>query len=79
MKTDIEIEIEELEESLAAHGDDADRWYRLGNLYRMMSLQGKALTAYMHAAKLDPASPATQAAEMMQEILDYRNTDLLNP
>lgn len=62
--------------------DDAgnDQLYFLrGNAYRKHNNWKNALTDYCKAAELNPNSPAVAAYNAAIEILNFRNTDLLNP
>lgn len=54
-------------------------WYLLGGIYRRQQLWGDAINAYNKAKMIDPEGPAATAIEAIYEILNYRNTDLMNP
>ncbi len=54
-------------------------WYIKGNELRKAGLFGEAINAYRKACELDPESPAGAVIEIINDILDYRNTDLINP
>lgn len=41
--------------------------------------RAEAMRDYLEAIRLNPDSKARQALQTAQEILDFRNTDLLNP
>ena len=56
-----------------------DDWIRLGQEYRQKELWGDAINAYQKALMLKPDGPAKVALEFIYEVLDYRNTDLMNP
>lgn len=57
-----------------------DNWYyRKGNEYRSQGNWQKALECYAEAIERNPQSAARGAHEMLMNILNYRNTDLLNP
>lgn len=58
---------------------NAYAWYLLGGIYRRQQLWGDAINAYNKAKMIDPTSPAATAIEAIYEILNYRNTDLINP
>ncbi len=57
-----------------AHG-----WYLLGGIYRRQQLWGEAINAYNRAKMLEPDGPAAVAIESIYEILNFRNTDMMNP
>ena len=54
-------------------------WYLLGGIYRRQQLWGEAINAYNKAKMIDPYGPAAVAIESIYEILNFRNTDLMNP
>ncbi len=37
------------------------------------------MNEYLQAVELEPDGPAATALEMLRQIMDYRNTDMLNP
>ena len=57
----------------------ADEYYRLGNEYRKQGNWQMALNNYMEAIALDPESPAVQAKEMLDDILNFYHKDYYNP
>ncbi len=54
-------------------------WYLLGGIYRRQQLWGEAINAYNKAKLIDPEGPAAVAIEGIYEILNFRNTDMMNP
>lgn len=54
-------------------------WYLLGGIYRRQQLWGEAINAYNKAKMIDPDGPAAVAIESIYEILNFRNTDMMNP
>ncbi len=58
---------------------NAYAWYLLGGIYRRQQLWGDAINAYNKAKMIDPTGPAATAIEAIYEILNYRNTDMMNP
>ncbi|MEG0518191.1 MAG: tetratricopeptide repeat protein [Bacteroidales bacterium] len=54
-------------------------WYLLGGIYRKQQLWGEAINAYNKAKMIDPEGPAATAIESIYEILNFTNTDLMNP
>ncbi|MDR3226482.1 MAG: tetratricopeptide repeat protein [Prevotellaceae bacterium] len=82
--TDIDIHDYEnsliiLNEYIALNPNDDNAYYLRGNIYRKMNLFGDALNDYYKALKLNSQSEAAIAIEILNEILAYRNTDLINP
>ncbi len=57
----------------------AEQYYLRGNKLRRQGEWAAAMNEYLQARELDPDGPATVALEMLQQIMNYRNTDLLNP
>ncbi len=57
----------------------AEEWYEIGNGFRREGRFGDAINAYRKSAELNPDGPAMTAIEILNDILDYRNTDLINP
>ena len=68
-----------LSEHITQNPTDDNAYYLRGNIYRKMNLFGDALNDYHKALELNPQSPASVAIEILNDILEYRNTDLLNP
>ncbi|MCL2501605.1 MAG: tetratricopeptide repeat protein [Bacteroidales bacterium] len=56
-----------------------DDWIRLGQACRQKQQWGDAINAYQKALELQPNGPAKVALEFIYDVLEYRNTDLLNP
>lgn len=59
--------------------NNAYGWYLLGGIYRRQQMWGEAINAYNRAKLIDPSSPAATAIDSIYEILNFRNTDLMNP
>lgn len=57
----------------------AEEWYRKGNEFRKQSDWKHALDCYMEAIALDPDSPAVEAKQMLEDILNFYNKDAYNP
>ncbi|MDR0420084.1 MAG: tetratricopeptide repeat protein [Prevotellaceae bacterium] len=68
-----------LNEHIAKNPTDDNAYYLRGNIYRKMNMFGDALNDYHKALELNPQSQAAIAIEILNEILAFRNTDLLNP
>ena len=58
---------------------NAYAWYLLGGIYRRQQLWGDAINAYNKSKMIDPTGTAATAIEAIYEILNYRNTDMMNP
>jgi cytochrome c-type biogenesis protein CcmH/NrfG len=76
---DYENSLALLNEHIVQHPADDNAYYLRGNIYRKMNLFGDALNDYYKALELNPQSEAAIAIEILNEILEFRNTDLLNP
>ena len=57
----------------------AEEYYRKGNEYRRQGNWQMALNNYLEAIALDPDSPAVQAKEMLDDILNFYHKDYYNP
>ena len=57
----------------------AEEWYKKGNEYRRQSDGQHAIDCYMEAIELDPESPAVEAKQMLEDILNFYNKDAYNP
>ena len=75
----VEEAYSQLNALLEAEPKNAYGWYLLGGIYRRQQLWGEAINAYTKAKMIDPEGPAEVAIESIYEILNFRNTDMLNP
>ncbi len=75
----VEEAYSQLNALLEAEPRNAYGWYLLGGIYRRQQLWGEAINAYNQAKMIDPNGPAAVAIESIYEILNFRNTDMLNP
>lgn len=75
----VEEAYSQLNALLEAEPRNAYGWYLLGGIYRRQQLWGEAINAYNQAKMIDPDGPAAVAIESIYEILNFRNTDMLNP
>ena len=57
--------------------DDA-LFYLLGNAWRKKGDWKRAMDNYLEAVALNPESPAQQALDIANEILDFYNKDMYN-
>ena len=57
----------------------AEDYYQKGNEYRRQGNWQMALNNYLEAIALDPESPAVQAKEMLDDILNFYHKDYYNP
>ncbi|MDR1347275.1 MAG: tetratricopeptide repeat protein [Prevotellaceae bacterium] len=76
---DCENSLLHISEHIIQNPADDNAYYLRGNIYRKMELFGDALNDYYKALELNPQSEAAVAIEILNEILAFRNTDLLNP
>ena len=57
----------------------SEEYYQQGNEYRKEGNWQMALNCYMEAIALDAESPAVQAKQMLENILNFYNKDAYNP
>jgi len=57
----------------------AEEYYQKGNEFRRQGDWQHALDCYLEAIALDQDSPAVQAKEMLDDILNYYHKDSYNP
>ena len=57
----------------------AEAWYRKGNDYRRQSDWKHAIDCYLEAVSIDPDSPAAEARQMLEDILNFYHKDAYNP
>ncbi|MBQ7424498.1 MAG: tetratricopeptide repeat protein [Prevotella sp.] len=57
----------------------SEEYYRQGNEYRRQGDYQQAINCYLEAIALDPGSPAVEAKQMLDDILNYYCKDIYNP
>ena len=57
---------------------DDTLYYLLGNAWRKKGNWQMAMNNYLEAVHLNPSSPAQQALDIANEILDFYNKDMYN-
>lgn len=57
----------------------AEEYYRFGNECRQRGDWKHAIENYNEAIELDPQSPAVEAKQMVENILDFYCKDIYNP
>ncbi|MCR5017304.1 MAG: tetratricopeptide repeat protein [Bacteroidales bacterium] len=57
---------------------DDELFYLLGNAWRKRGNWQMAMNNYLEAVHLNPESPAKQALDIANEILDFYNKDMYN-
>ena len=57
----------------------AEEYYQQGNAYRQQGNWQMAINNYMEAIALDPNSPAVEAKQMLDDILNFYHKDYYNP
>jgi tetratricopeptide (TPR) repeat protein len=55
-----------------------EAYYLKGNAYRKQGNWQQALNCYQSAIELNPHSPALQARDAINDILDFHNKDMCN-
>jgi len=53
--------------------------YAQGNEYRRQGRWADAINSYIQAIELDPDSPAVEAKQMLEDIMNFYNKDAYNP
>jgi len=57
---------------------DDELFYLLGNAWRKKGNWQMAMNNYLEAVHINPSSPAQQALDIANEILDFYNKDMYN-
>ena len=57
---------------------DDELFYLLGNAWRKKGNWQMAMNNYLEAVHMNPSSPAQQALDIANEILDFYNKDMYN-
>ena len=71
--------IAEAEKYISTYSDDLDfAYYILGNAYRKLGDWQGAINNYLEAISINPKSPAKQAYDMANDILNFFNKDMYN-
>ncbi|MBP5391364.1 MAG: tetratricopeptide repeat protein [Bacteroidales bacterium] len=71
--------IAEAKNYISSQTEDLDfAYYILGNAYRKKGDWQGAINNYLEAMDINPNSPARQAYEMANDILDFFNKDMYN-
>lgn len=71
--------IAEAEKYISTSTEDLDfAYYILGNAYRKMGDWQGAINNYLEAIDINPQSPAKQAYDMANDILNFFNKDMYN-
>ncbi|MBP5636451.1 MAG: hypothetical protein J6X25_02905 [Bacteroidales bacterium] len=73
-------EVIDLMEKFQADGGpmDDELFYLLGNAWRKKGNWQMAMNSYLEAVHMNPESPARQALDIANEILDFYNKDMYN-
>lgn len=66
-------------EEALQQGEDPQLYYLLGNARLKAADRRGAICAYRRAEEMDPDSPAAEARQLMDNIMDFYNKDLYNP
>lgn len=70
--------IDKLNEMIRLFPKNDELLYMRGNAKRKNGEWSEAINDYLAAVAVNPESPAQQAAEMLGDILEFRNKDLYN-
>ena len=68
-----------LDAYIADHPEDDEAYLLRGMRHWGLQHRSAAINDYLSAIRLNPESKAREALRAANEILDYRNTDLINP
>ncbi|MFG6385931.1 MAG: hypothetical protein K1V80_05615 [Muribaculaceae bacterium] len=79
MELNIENRIKQLSEEIVKSPQDDALYYERGKLYWKAGMRAEAITDFNQAVSLNAGSPAADYLKMVNEILDFYNTDLYNP
>lgn len=66
------------DEALAQSAQDAEMLYLRGQVAMKQSRWGEAISYFLRAEELDPAGPAREAREMLDDIMAFYNKDMYN-
>ena len=58
---------------------NAEEFYRQGNRHRKEGKWQQAMNSYLEAIALNPHSPAVEAKEMLDSIMEFYCKDIYNP
>lgn len=75
----VEESICRLEALVSEKNDNDEVYFLLGKAYSKLGNWSQAIYNYNMALELNPESPASEALEQIQAILEFYNTDLYNP
>lgn len=67
------------DKDVAKRKAEAQKLYEQGNDFRRKSDWQMAINSYVQALELDEESPAREAKEMIEHILNFYNKDAYNP
>lgn len=76
---DIEAQIAALTSQIADNQADAELLFQRGKLWWRLGRRAEAITDFNSATAIDPASPAKDYLDIVNDILDFYNTDQWNP
>lgn len=79
MELNIENRIKQLSEDIVKSPQDDALYYERGKLYWKAGMRAEAITDFNQAVSINADSPAADYLKMVNEILDFYNTDLYNP
>jgi len=79
MADNIEKQIEELTNFINVTNSNDDLYYQRGKLYWKIGKRAESLTDFNTAIVINPESPASGYLKMLNDIMDFYNTDFYNP
>lgn len=79
MEYNLDMQIKDLTDKIAKSSKDDNLFYERGKLYWKTGKRAEAITDFNAAILINPHSPAADYLNMVNEIMDFYNTDLYNP
>lgn len=79
MEYNLDKQIKGLTDKIAKSPKDDNLFYERGKLYWKTGKRAEAITDFNAAILINPNSPAADYLNMVNEIMDFYNTDLYNP
>lgn len=79
MELNIEAQIKLLSEKIVKSPECDELYYERGKLYWKAGRRAEAITDFNSAKTINPKSPAAEYLNMVNDIMDFYNTDIYNP
>lgn len=79
MNINIDLKLREYSDRIISDPSNDTAYYERGKLYWKKGMRAEAITDFNSAIAINPQSPAVDYLKMINEIMDFYNTDLYNP